>query len=216
MINILKSKNAIPCYTVCDEAFRAYGRVRSDIDTAEIVAVGEQVAMPEAGASYTPSLDAFEALPVAAEIGVRCFGDTPAEIGFCWGYNSALDALEWHCCNEINIAVTDAVLILAKLADLDENNKLDSAKCKAFFVPKGTAVEVYSDSLHYCPCQVSDDGFRMVVGLSEGTNTPLDEKTDDPTFWMRNKWLIAHEDNAALLADGAYAGISGENYTIKY
>lgn len=216
MINTLKAKNTIPCYAVTDDEFRAYGRVRADIDTTEIVAVGERVAMPAAGASYTPSLDAFEALDVAAEIGVRCFGDTPAEIGFCWGYNSSLDALEWHCCNEINIAVTDAVLILAKLSDVDAENKMHSEVCKAFFVPKGTAVEVYSDSLHYCPCQVSDDGFRMVVGLTEGTNTDLEKKTDDPTFWARNKWLIAHEDNASLLEKGAYAGIRGENYTIKY
>lgn len=216
MVDTLKAKNTIPCYSVEDEAFRAYGRVRRDIDTAEIVAVGERVEMPAEGAAYTPSLDAFETLPVAAEIGVRCFGDTPAQIGFCWGHNSSLDALEWHCCNEINIAVTDAVLILAKLSDLDDDNKMDSAVCKAFFVPKGTAVEVYSDSLHYCPCQVSDDGFRMVVGLSKATNTPLEEKTDDPTFWMRNKWLIAHVDNARLLADGAYAGICGENYIIRY
>lgn len=216
MLENLKAKNSIPFFNVFDEEFKKYGTVLNNIDTKEIVVVGEKIALPESGTVYHAFEPVFKTLTVANEIKQKCFGETACQIGYCYGYNSYLNALEWHNCNEINIAVTDAVLILAKREDFDKNFQMDSKDCKAFFVPKGTAIEVYSDSLHFCPCQVSNNGFGMVVGLTLGTNTPLDKKHSDRKLWAKNKWLVSHKANKDLIDRGAFVGINGDNIQIKY
>lgn len=195
--------------------FREYGVKIGDIDTDEIIKVGESFKMPESGTVYEPSTPKFEELKIATEITDKYFGQLPAQIGYCYGYNDTLNALEWHTASEINIAITDMVLILAKRSDL-EDNKMASTVTKSFLVRKGEIVEIFATSLHYCPCQVSDDGFRSVVGLPLGTNTELDKTPDNKLLFAKNKWLIAHNDNAELIAKGAVAGISGENFKLKY
>ncbi|MGI6279222.1 MAG: DUF4867 family protein [Acutalibacteraceae bacterium] len=216
MLKTLKEKNNIPFFSVFDDEFKAFGTVIKDLDTKEIISVAESFEMPKEGSIYHPTIPDFEKLAVANELKINYFGQLDCQVGFCYGYNRLLNVLEWHACNEINIAVTDAVLILAKRSDLDENYKLHSSCCKAVFVPKGTAIEVFSDSLHFCPCQVSDNGFKTVVALPKGTNTQLDFKTSEPKLWAKNKWLISHKENSALLEKGAFPGIDGENIQIKY
>lgn len=217
MLEQLRQKNPhLPFYSVSDPAFRPYGLVHTEWDTAPFVQAAAEVAMPASGSRYLPSLPEFESLPQTAAVAMQTFGQLPMQAGYCWGYSQTLNALEWHNGNEINIAVTDAVLILATRADVDAQNRLNSAACKAFFLPKGTAVEVYGSTLHYCPCQVSDQGFGMAVFLSAGTNTPLTRPADSPLLWATNKWLIAHEECEALTAKGALPGIFGENFTVAY
>ena len=50
--------------------------------------------------------------------------------------------------------------------------------------------------------------------LLEGTNVPLDGEPDDKLLFRKNKWLIAHEDNAELIAKGVVPGIYGPNYSL--
>ncbi len=54
--------------------------------------------------------------------------------------------------SEINIAITDMVLLLGKVQEV-ENNVFHSNDVIAFFVPKGTAVELYSTTLHFALLQ---------------------------------------------------------------
>ena len=216
MLEILKQKNKLPVYAVTDDAFKMYGRVVTDLDVAAIIAAGEAMPMPASGATYQPSTEAFEALPIAAEITKRYFGELPTQIGCCWGHSNYLNALEWHTSSEINIAITDIVIIVALRQELDENDCIDSSKCVAFYAPKGTAFETYATTLHYCPCEASADGFRMVVALPKGTNTPLDTPKQHRTDCDKNKWLLAHADNADLVKRGFYPGVTGENYRIEY
>ena len=126
-----------------------------------------------------------------------------------------MNATEWHTSNEINIAITDLVLILGHRWDI-HNDKIDSSLFKAFYVPKGTVVEVFSTSLHYCPCQVNDAGFKCVVVLPKDTNTAVETEVLDKRITAKNKWLIAHVENEAKIKQGAVAGITGINYEIKY
>lgn len=35
-----------------------------------------------------------------------------------------------------------------------------------------------------------------------------------PFLWVKNKWLVTHEDNTQLLLRGATAGIRGTNWTL--
>ncbi|MBQ2707555.1 MAG: DUF4867 family protein, partial [Clostridia bacterium] len=157
----------------------------------------------------------FEALPIREMIKEELYGELPIQMGNCWGYNSQMNAMEWHKNSEINVAATDLVLLLAKLDDI-EDGKLDAAKVVAFFVAKGEAVEVYADTLHFCPIQVEDSGFNCVVVLPEGTNTDLDNKPADPLLYRKNKWIFTHVDNEAHKAKGIVPAIFGENYIVKY
>ncbi len=214
MLNKLRNLNKdIEFYSVYDSEFKSFGRIL-ELDTQEIVKAAEQFEMPEA-VIYMPSTEEFEALDISKEIRDEIFGTLPTEVGYCYGHSRMLNATEWHTSSEINIAATDMVLILGHLWDI-ENEKIDSSLFKAFYVPKGTAIEVFATTLHYCPCQVSDDGFRCVVGLPKDTNTALETQLKDKKVTAKNKWLIAHVDNIAKIKQGAVAGITGTNYEIKY
>ena len=45
----------------------------------------------------------------------KSFGEMEIQIGYCNGHNSMLNALEYHKSSEINVAATDAVLLLGSI-----------------------------------------------------------------------------------------------------
>ena len=204
---------SVPIFSVNDDAFREYGKVILDLPTEDIIQEAEKMPMPQEGATYLPSVEAFEALPLSRKITDLYFGELPTQIGYCYGQNHQLNGWEWHTSSEVNIAVTDIVLLLAKRSDL-QNDRIDSSKAKAFYLKKGEAVEVFSTSLHFTACQAEKAGFGCVVALPTGTNTPLDAPSDNPYLFRKNKWIIAHDDNISLQERGVVAGISGDNIEI--
>ena len=131
------------------------------------------------------------------------------------GHNKKLNALEYHRNSEINVAVTDLVLLIGHQQDIEEDLTYDTSKVEAFLVPAGTGIEVYATTLHYAPCHVNESGFQCVVVLPRGTNTEIDfsmsEDGEDGLMTARNKWLIAHED---AKIEGAFNGLKGENITL--
>ncbi len=141
------------------------------------------------------------------------YGELPIQIGYCNGHNTKLNAVEYHRNSEINIAVTDLVLIIGKQQDIGADYTYDTSLMEAFLVPAGTVIEVYGTTLHYAPCHVEDGGFRCVVVLPRGTNTdmePLEIKNkEDELLFARNKWLIGHEEGG--LPANAFIGLKGEN-----
>ena len=216
MLERLKKLNpSLPLFSVDSPEFKEYGRVLSGIDVTGFIQTAKTVPMPESGSAYRASLDAFEALPAAKDIETYAFGTLDTQMGYCYGYNDTLSALEWHTSSEVNVAITPLVLMLAKRSDM-VGNEIDSARVKAFYLPKGTVIECYATSLHFCPCQVTEDGVQMVVALPRGTNEPLLSPVDDPLLFRRNKWLISHVENQALLARGAVGGIYGTNFKLRY
>lgn len=216
MLELLKQKNSdIEIFSVESEEFKQFGRIIHDISVDEIINVAKKVEPIGSGSSYVPSHSDLEKLDIADEIKNKLFGTMPTQIGYCWGYNRLMNATEWHTSSEINIAITPLVLILGNIWDITDG-KIDSSKFKAFYLPQGTIVEVYATSLHYCPCQVSDDGFGCVVGLPAGTNTDLDISSDDKLLLCKNKWLISHKDNAELNTTDMYIGLTGTNIEIQY
>ena len=216
MLNELRQKNPdLMIYDVRDTAFLEYGNVIDTLDTAEIVRAASAIELPQEGSLYLPSAPELEGLEIAARIRDLYFGTLPVQIGYCCGHSNFLNAAEWHASNEVNVAVTPLVLILGKRSDM-KNGRLHSSSMKAFYVPAGTAIEVYASTLHFCPCEVQREGFGCVVALPAGTNTPLDEAVDDRLLFRKNKWIVAHDQNEALLSRGVVAGIDGVNYEIRY
>lgn len=216
-MNIEKLRELNPDIEIFDTAskeFSVFGR-KLDLNTDEIVKVAEGIKNPEIGSLYDASLTEFEKLKIAEEIGEECFGEMGCQVGYCRGHSNRLNAFEWHTSSEINVAVTDLVLILARV-DQIENRKIDSSLSKVFYIKKGEAIEVYATSLHFCPCEVEKSGFGCVVALPRGTNLPLERAHNDPFLFRKNKWIIAHVENASLIERGVTAGVYGENIEIKY
>ncbi len=201
-------------YDVTDERFRVYGRVVKNIDFSSLVEELKKTPVPD-GVVYEPKADAFMALPVADQIRRVFYGELPVQIGYCNGHNVLLNAVEYHRCSEVNVAATDAVLIVGRQQDVTENCTYDTAKMEAFLVPAGSAVELYATTLHYAPCHVKEGGFQVAVILQEGTNYPLNEPHDngeDAILAAKNKWLIGHPEGG--LPEGSFIGLYGKNLNI--
>ena len=202
---------------VTDKEFAVYGRVL-DVDVNEFVDVMKDVPVVSEGTMYEPSVGAFEALPLAKTLEQESFGFLPIEFGHCSGYNNKLNALEYHRSSEIDIAATDLILLVGRQQDIDVSSYTDeTARVEAFFVPAGTAVELYATTLHFAPCSVDGKEFRCGVVLPKGTNEPLPEKGgghgENALLFAINKWLIAHEESG-LQKDKAWIGLVGENIQI--
>ena len=199
---------------VTDPAFRKYGKVLEGYNFSALLKEMKHTPVPE-DVVYVPSVEELEALEVEKDLRNRAFGGLPVEIGYCNGHNKKLNAVEYHRNSEINVAVTDLVLLIGHQQDIEPDHTYDTSKIEAFLVPAGTGIEVYATTLHYAPCHVNEGGFQCVVVLPKGTNTDLTfqtEKTgEDSLMTAKNKWLIAHED--AKIA-GAFNGLKGENITI--
>ena len=206
---------SLKIYSVEDPEFLRYGRV-IDEDTSEMCEMVLKTAeMPEKGARYVPALESIDTMDKGDEYRMKYAGQLDEQWGLCWGFNSSMNALEWHTCNEFNIGVTDLVLLLAKRGDIADG-KLDSSLVKAFYLPKGVMVEVYSDSLHFTPCMAGEEGFSCVVGLQRGTNTAVEDVPGkDPLLTAKNKWLICHESLEGMIARGVVPGIYGENWVVN-
>ena len=111
------AESKMKIYRVTDPEFAPYGTVL-DISADELFPLAEMIEMPESGSKYEPSFDSFENTALARQLQEDVYGELPIQIGYCWGHNTKLNALEWHKSSELNIAMTDFVLMLARLDDL--------------------------------------------------------------------------------------------------
>lgn len=213
-------------YEVTDPRFRKYGKVIKNIDFSSLVGAMKSTPVPE-DVVYEPSIPELETLPVAEEIKRVLYGEMPIQIGYCNGHNTMLNALEYHRSSEINVAATDAILMLGLQTDVEDNYDdyagdgsnpkvvYDTSYIKIFRLPAGMAVELYATTLHYAPCHVEPQGFQVSVILPKGTNYPLEEKhggSEDALLAAKNKWLIGHPEGG--LPEGSYLGLVGENLNV--
>ena len=201
---------------ITESTFRKYGRVVQRIDFSDLVeAIKRETPLPD-GVAYEPSIAALEATTAAKELQKKTYGELPIEVGYCNGHNYKLNAIEYHRSSEINVAATDAVLIVGMQQDITDDFTYDTAKMEAFLVPAGTAVELYATTLHYAPCSADENGFKVGIVLPAGTNYPLEEKHEgweDALITAQNKWLIGHPEGG--LDAGAHIGLIGKNLDIR-
>lgn len=203
--------------SVNDAEFKQYGRVL-DVDTADFVQTMLAKDTIKEGVVYEPSDEALEKLPLFKQMKDEVFGGMDVEFGFCSGRNEKLNAVEYHRSSEIDIAATDLVLMLGRQQDIDySSNTYETKNIELFFVPKGTAVELYATTLHYAPCRENNEEFRCGVVLPKGTNLPLqvklESKGENQLLFAVNKWLIGHSESG-VDKDGGFIGLVGENITL--
>ena len=202
--------------SVKDPAFKKYGKVIDNVDFTQLVEALKKTPVPE-GVVYEPSVAELEATPVMDALATVTYGEMPIQIGYCNGHNCMLNALEYHRDSEINVAATDAILMVGTVADVEADFTYDTAKVEAFLLPAGMAVEVYATTLHYAPCGVDGAGFQVAIVLPKGTNyelsQPHDKVGEDALLTHVNKWLIGHPEGG--LAEGSFLGLKGKNLDVN-
>ena len=202
--------------SVNSQEFKAYGKVIDNIDLKPLLAELKKTPVPE-DVVYEPSIKELEATETFKQLTEVTYGCMPIQIGYCNGHNNKLNALEYHRDSEINVAATDAILLLGLLSEVEADFTYDTANVKAFLLPAGTAVEVYATTLHYAPCGVDGAGFQVAIVLPKGTNYELpagklSEEGEDRLITAVNKWLIGHPEGG--LAEGSFLGLKGKNLSV--
>ena len=203
--------------SVDDSAFSTYGRIITELNFSGLTEALQKTPRPADSVIYVASEPELEKLPVFSELQNRIFGELPIQLGYCNGNNYLLNALEYHHSSEINVAATDAILMVGRVQDITPEHTYDTAKVELFRLPKGTAVELYATTLHYAPCNADSEGFRVAVVLPRNTNTELIAghplNGEDRLITAKNKWLIGHPD--AGLPKENCLGLTGENISVK-
>lgn len=206
----------VKIYNITDKEYEAYGRVLTkDYQVDALVKEMEKTPAPD-HVIYIASDAGLEALDQAKVLQESFFGGMPIQVGYCNGSNYLLNAVEYHRDSEVNVALTDLILILGKEQDIEADGTYQTEKMEAFLVPAGTVVEVYATTLHYAPCNVNENKFCTAVILPKGTNedapAPQNNTAEDKLLFAKNKWLIAHKD---AKIQGAFEGLIGENLSVK-
>ena len=200
-------------YSVHDKEFLIYGEA-IDCPFFDVFEKGaKDIALPETGCSYKASVSAFETAETIAYYRAY-FGDMDVQIGYCWGRNDTLNALEWHKSSEVHCALEDMILLLGDMREM-QDGMFDTKNIKAFLVKKGESVEIYQTTLHFCPSMPNGKVFKNVVILPRGTNTPLTQEHRDKKLVARNKWLVCHGESKKHVEMGRVVGVTGKNIVIK-
>jgi len=217
---IRKANPGLIIRDIADPALAAYGRLVDSRPFLGLVELADAITDIDPLANiYVASLPEFEK-DASIEALKLHFGLVDIQVGYCNGPNSRLNAVEWHKSSEIDIAVTDLILLLGKRRDIDETGHIDSDRFECFYIPRGATLELMPETLHFAPCKVRPEGFKSIIVLPRGTNEPLPGQgtfevgEESRYLFMRNKWLIAHPDRKVLVERGAFPGIRGENIEI--
>lgn len=220
MLEHLNKVNNVKITSVFSQEFKPFGRVLSGFDFSELIGyMKAHTEIPENGNVYIPSVPEMEKTAVHKEIKNSVFGESEIQIGYCNGRNTTYNGFEYHKSPEINIAVTDFMLVLGHSYEI-ENNTYKIENARVFYVPEGTAIEMFGTTLHLSPCRTCDGGFKDIVILPKGTNTPLEKRTvtdeESKLLLQKNKWVLAHPEREPLIRQGAVAGVIGINKELKY
>lgn len=229
-IEELRRKNDVPIHDIHSDRYRSYGRIIENLDVKDITKyMEENTPIPEEGNIYVPSVEGLEQFELFETISNVLFGGMPIQFGYCNGRNNTYNGFEYHKGSEINIAVTDFMLVLGHSWEIADDLTYSIDQADVFFVEKGTVFEMFETTLHLSPLRVSDEGFRDVIILPKGTNTPLsdEEKAERDELYksgikearlllLRNKWVISHPEREPLMKQGAFPGVIGENKELYY
>ena len=105
---------------VSDPEFCRYGKVITGIDCSDMAEAMEATPLPE-DVVYVASEASLESCSSAEKIAYSLYGGMPIQVGYCNGSNYLLNAAEYHRDSEINIAVTDMILILGCEQDIEKD-----------------------------------------------------------------------------------------------
>lgn len=210
---IRKANPALDIRSVFDEEFEDFGQVIDLPQQKSLMYLLDKTEIPAVNNVYVREVDEW-LQERRAVIERDYYGEQKIEIGYCNGHSDHLNAFEFHNCSEINVAGTDLVLFLSRRSAINDM-WVETDESQAFFVPKGTAIEVYATTLHFAPCAVDASVFRCLVILLAGTNSPLTDSDPNSIVFQKNKWLLTHPENQRMVDKGARIGLRGSNYKVN-
>ncbi|MBC7236141.1 MAG: DUF4867 family protein [Chloroflexi bacterium] len=203
--------------------FGVYGRLLDTYDAGEMIARARAILPQAQQVVYEPSVAALEeSSSLNMRIMQQIYGGMPIQIGWCYGRNTRMGALEYHKGTEVLICLTDIVLLVGHLGDIRFGAEIryDAAKVRAYYAPAGSVIEFFPWCLHFAPIQArTEEQFATLVYLPKGTNEPLpfpaEPVGESRLLFAVNKWLIAHPGATDLVKAGAYAGIVGADIVVR-
>ena len=220
---LAKLRAANPALTInecSDDQFARYGSIVKGIETIAYREATFKQPQPESGVSYVASISELENLSITSVIGSLIFGELPVQAGCVRGFNNTLNALEFHKSIEVNVALTDMILLLAHTDDIVDGH-ISYELVELFYVPAGKTVEIRPTTLHFAPVQVDEHGFCVIVILPCGTNLPLEgglpsskAEGEGKLLFMKNKWLIA-SPGSPQAERGGYVGLEGKRIFVN-
>ena len=198
---------------IFDPEFKKYGRVIEDFDFSQLKQYMDRITASKYLEEQL-SVEEMEKLPVCHKIQCELFHELPVQIGYMSGHNHRIHGVEYHKSKVIHIAATDCVMYLGLSQDIEPTHEYHTSRMEAFFVPKGTAVELNCGVLHCAPCNVNGYGFKLICIAPKHTSEPFCMKVrteKDKILFARNKWLIAHKDSNI---EGAFYGLKGDTEAV--
>jgi hypothetical protein len=217
----LQAKNPqIKIYSVSDPEFKAYGRVLPEAKASHAIAQARKMWKVNDAVDFSTSVPEFEAdKELDASISERIYGQLPVQVGWVYGRNSMLNALEYHQGSEVHVPLEDVILLVLKFEEIDWKPEvmIDTNKVKAFFCPKGTVAELASWALHFVPIHVHQHlGFCDIFTLPRGTGSaltsPKPDTVDGKLLVAKNQWIIGHP---YVKDSGFVYGMKGPNIKIN-
>ncbi len=216
---ICAKNSAYDIKRIDDPSFKQYGTLWNEFDLTELEAFcNKNVKIDSEKNFYVPSNPALEKLALIQQVSNEVYAGMPLEAGECTGQTRDFTAVEYHQGSEVNVALTDVVMVLAHRAILEKKGSIDPKEdAKLFFVPAGTVFEMYSDTLHYSPIKVHASGFKVIVILPEGSNQPLPEKfsAKNKRIVKKNKFQLVHACRKDKIEAGAEIGVTGDLIEIE-
>lgn len=202
-----------------DDAFTRYGRLLTAYDPQEMILRAQAILPTTEGIVYEPAVPALEvpsAMNTAIERGI--YGGMPVQVGWCYGRNLQMAGLEYHKGCEVNVCLTDVVLLVGDERDIVYGRQIsyDTTKVAAFYAPAGSVIEFHPWNLHYAPIQaLRPCQFATLVYLPRGTNYLLPfqvpQSGENRLLFAVNKWLLIHPAQVTTVAQGAYPGLVGDD-----
>ena len=156
--------NEIEWGMVSDDIFNKFGRIIKSIDMSEIHEyLVNNTECPTDKVNYVAEDISLSETKAFTFIKEEVFGDMEIQLGYCNGFNTKLNALEFHQCSEAIYAVTDVILLLGEY-DKMHNRMFESKNCVGFILPKGTLIELFPRVLHFAPITIKGS-FITMIGL---------------------------------------------------
>ncbi|MGR3742392.1 DUF4867 family protein [Companilactobacillus sp. DQM5] len=204
-------------HTIDSSDFKKFGEIKTGYDISDISEYFSNSVKIKEKNLYTTSNSEIENFDVVKQLSNDIYPGVETQAGECTGHSKDFSAVEYHQGSETNIFFTDVIMVLAKRSQMTNNNINIQESGEIYFVPKGTVIEFYSDTLHYAPIQVTDEGIKILVMLIKGTNEELPNnfKSSNRIITKINKFQVVHKSRKDKINNGAVIGVTGELLTFN-
>lgn len=186
-------------HSIDEPIFSKYAAVIKDYDNSTVSDVMDEIQLPT-NFYYKIENPKLEANAEIQKVGANVYAGMPYIAGECVGNSSDLPNSEYHNGSEVNIYQNDVVMALGRRNDVHDFKYDPSKDATLFFIPAGTAIELYGGTIHFAPFKVNPEGFKFVVMLLSGTNEnlPNGAKFANPRIAKTNNFFFGYEDGSMV------------------